>query len=134
KSKATSARTALTAGRDTPEVNGLAAASRLQSEVKERTVPGLRKQKHQKRAEAEARNAISKIKREKDTRLHEIETRIAALEEQQKELVHALEDPAVYEVGGRAVSINRELSNVTADLARLTSEWERITGPVTSGV
>src|SRR5438477_353620 len=79
KSKAVSAKLALTAGRDAPEVNGLATASKLQSEVRSQRsqVRGLRKQKGQKRAEAEARNAISKIKREKDTRLHEIETRIA---------------------------------------------------------
>jgi len=130
KSKAASARTALTAGSGPPEVNGLAAASKLQSDVRKQTAPGSRKQKGQKRAEAEARNIISKVKREKDKRLHDIETQIAALEAQQKELVAALEDPAVYEVGGKAVSINRELSHVTADLARLTNEWETATATV----
>jgi len=124
KSKAASATTALTAGSDVPEVNG------QKSEVRKQTVPGVRMHKAQKRSEAEARNAISKTKREKDQRLHEIETQIAALEAQQKELVAALEDPAVYEVGGRAVSINRELSAVTADLARLTNEWETATATV----
>jgi len=83
-----------------------------------------------KRAEAEARNAISRTKREKDKRLHELEMKIATLEAQQRELVAALEDPAVYEVGGKAVAINRDLSNVTADLARLTREWETATEKV----
>jgi ATP-binding cassette, subfamily F, member 3 len=124
KSKAISAKLALTAGRDGPEVNG------QKPEVRKQTVPGLRKQKGQKRAEAEARNAIAKTKREKDKRLHELEMQIAALEGQQKELVRALEDPAVYESGGRAVSINRELSAVTADLARLINEWESATATV----
>jgi ATP-binding cassette, subfamily F, member 3 len=130
KSQAISAKLALTAGREAPEVNGLAAASKLQSEVRRQTVPGVRKQKAQKRSEADARNVISKAKRERDKRLHELEMQIAALEAQQKELVAALEDPAVYEVGGRAVSINRELSAVTADLARLTNEWEAATATV----
>jgi ATP-binding cassette subfamily F protein 3 len=121
KSKAISARTALTAGRDAPEVNGQKSAV---------SAPGLRKQKGQKRAEAEARNAISRTKREKDKRLHELEMQIAALEEKQKELVAALEDPAVYEVGGRAVSINRELSSVTNQLAHLTDQWENVTETV----
>jgi ATP-binding cassette subfamily F protein 3 len=121
KSKATSARIALTAGSGSPEVNG------QKSEVRKQTAPGSRKQKGQKRAEAEARNAISKAKREKDKRLHEIETQIAALEEQQRELVAALEDPAVYEVGGKAVAINRELSTVTDHLAQLTAQWENFT-------
>jgi ATP-binding cassette, subfamily F, member 3 len=124
KSQAISAKLALTAGREAPEVNG------QKSEVRRQTVAGVRKQKAQKRLEAEARNAISKTKREKDKRLHDIEVQIAALEAQQKELVAALEDPAVYEVGGRAVSINRELSAVTADLARLTNEWEAATATV----
>jgi ATP-binding cassette subfamily F protein 3 len=77
--------------------------------------------------EADARNAISKARREKEKRVHELEMRIAALEGQQKELTAALEDPATYEPGGRATAINRELSAVAGDLARLTAEWESVT-------
>jgi ATP-binding cassette subfamily F protein 3 len=120
KSKATSARTALTAG--STSNNGKPITDHAA-----RTVGGPRKQKGQKRAEAEARNAIARTRREKDKRLHEIETQIAALAAQQKELVAALEDRAVYEPGGRAVSINRELSSVINHLAQLTAEWENVT-------
>jgi ATP-binding cassette subfamily F protein 3 len=120
KSKATSARTALTAG------SSLSPNSNLPTSAPARGP----KMRAQKRAEAEARNVISKTKREKDQRLEEIEMQIAALEERQKELLAALEDPGVYEAGGKAVSINRELSNVTADLARLTREWEAATEKV----
>src|SRR5207302_9407300 len=95
-------------------------------------VRGLRKQKEQKRAEAEVRNAMSKTKREKEKRVQELETKIATLEGHQKELAAALEDPAVYTPGGRATAINRDLSVVAHDLARLTEEWERVTGPVTT--
>ena len=56
----------------------------------------------------------------------------AALEGQQKELAAALEDPAAYTPGGRATAINRALSAVSHDLARLTAEWESVTGAVTS--
>ena len=122
KSKATSARTALTAGRDVPEVNGLAVAK-----VRKQTGSGSRKQKEQKRLEAEARNAIAKARREKEKRVHELETKIAALEGQQKELAAALEDPAAYTPGGRATAINRDLSALSHDLARLTAEWESVT-------
>jgi ATP-binding cassette subfamily F protein 3 len=124
KSKATSARTALTAGNDVSEVNG------QMSEVSKRSGPSIKKPKEQKRLEAEARNALSKAKREKEKRVHELEMKIAALEGQQKELLAALEDPAAYEPGGRAVAINRDLSAVGDDLARLTAEWESITAPV----
>ena len=132
KSKATSARTALTAGRDAPEVNGSAAASKLLPDIRKQTGPGLRKQKAQKRLEAESRNAISKARREKEKRVHELETKIAALEGQQKELAAALEDPAAYQPGGSATTINRDLSALTHDLARLTAEWESVTATVSA--
>ncbi|HSS18088.1 MAG TPA: ABC-F family ATP-binding cassette domain-containing protein, partial [Candidatus Dormibacteraeota bacterium] len=125
KSKATSAQTALTAGRDVPEINGFAVAK-----VRKQSGSGSRKQKEQKRVEAEARNAVAKTRREKEKRVHELEMKIAALEGQQKELVLALGDPTAYEPGGRAVSINRELAAVTADLARLTNKWETVTATV----
>src|SRR5207244_5859468 len=54
KSKATSARIALTAGRDAPEVNG------QKPEVGKQTGSGSRKQKAQKRLEADSRNAVAK--------------------------------------------------------------------------
>ena len=76
------------------------------------------------------RNAIAKARREKEKRVHELETKIAALEGQQKELAAALEDPATYQPGGSATTINRDLSALTHDLARLTAEWESVTATV----
>ena len=82
--------------------------------------------------EAESRNAIAKARREKEKRVHELETKIAALEGQQKELATALEDPAAYTPGGRAIAINRDLSALSHDLARLTAEWESVTATVSA--
>ena len=62
--------------------------------------------------------------------MHELETKIAALEGQQKELAAALEDPAAYTPGGRAAAIKRDLSALSHDLARLTAEWESVTDTV----
>src|SRR5437762_10432690 len=133
KSKATSARTALTAGRAASEVNGVAAATNsVVANVRKQIGSGLRKQKEQKRLEAESRNAISKARREKEKRVHELETKIAALEGQQKALAAALEDPAAYTPAGRAIAINRDLSALSHDLARLTAEWERVTVAVSA--
>ena len=131
KSKATSARTALTAGRDASEVKRYQADPHEETPSKT-TGSGLRKQKAQKRLEAESRNAIAKARREKEKRVHELETKIAALEGQQKELAAALEDPAAYEPGGRATTINRDLSALSHDLARLTAEWESVTATVSA--
>jgi hypothetical protein len=48
----------------------------------------------------------------------------AALEGQQKELAAALGDPAAYTRGSNATAINRDLSAVSHDPARLTEEWK----------
>ncbi|MBA3832271.1 MAG: ABC-F family ATP-binding cassette domain-containing protein [Chthoniobacterales bacterium] len=126
KSQATSARAALTAGRGlTNEQPETAAATAPVG------APGMREQKQQKRAEAEARKALAKGRRETEKRAHDLEMQIAILEGRQKELSGELEDPAAYEPGGRAVAINRELSTVSDELARLTTEWEKATAELT---
>src|SRR5437764_1218283 len=118
KSKAISARTALTAGSSPNNRQPI-------TDNSARRAGGVRQEKAQKRLQAEARNAIAREKREKEKHVHALEMKIAALEGQQRELVTALEDPAAYQPGGRAVVINRELSAVIEDLARLTDEWEQ---------
>jgi len=60
------------------------------------------------------------------------EMKIAALEGQQKELAAALEDPAAYTPSGQATAINRDLSAVAHDLARLMAEWESVTATVSA--
>ena len=105
KSKATSAQTALTAG--STSNNGQA-----DSPIEERADCANRK-----RRSVWKRNRVMRLpkrRREKEKRVHELETKIAALEGQQKELAAALEDPAAYEPGGRATAINRDLSAVAA--------------------
>jgi ATP-binding cassette subfamily F protein 3 len=124
KSEAKSARTALTA--DPGSNNGQPIADNAPR------TGGLREQKAQKRLEAESRNAIAKARREKEKRVHELEMKIAALEGQQKELAAALEDPATYQPGGSATTINRDLSALSHDLARLTAEWESVTATVSA--
>jgi ATP-binding cassette subfamily F protein 3 len=132
KSEATSAQTALTAGCDASEVNDVVAASKLQPGIRRRTDSGSRKHKEQRRLEAESRNAIAKARRENEKRIRELETKIAALEEQQKKLAAALEDPATYKADGHAIAINRDLSALSHDLARLTAEWESVTATVSA--
>jgi ATP-binding cassette subfamily F protein 3 len=122
KSQASSERAALTAGNSlTNSQPDAVVASRVEAGNK----PGLREQREQKRAEAEARKALAKTRRETEKRVRDLEMQIATLEGQQKELAAELEDPAVYEPGGRAVAINRELSAVSAELERLNAEWEK---------
>lgn len=119
KSWAVSERAALTAGEKLAN-----AQPAVELVAPSRTGPGLREQKEQKRAEAEQRKAIARERREKEKRVAELEMHVVALESRQKELAAALEDPAVYEPGGDAMALNRELSAVADELERATAEWE----------
>ncbi len=121
KSKAGSARVALTAGQSLSNAQPQMAGSNGAG----KDAPGLKEQKQRKRQEAEERKERAKAEREKARRLAELEMQIATLEGEQKELAAALEDPAAYEAGGRAVAINRDLAAVCENLERLNSEWEK---------
>jgi len=122
KSKATSAREALTAGQKLTDSR----PTEQDGSAGDRNGPGLREIKEQRRAEAEARKAEAKAKREQEKRLAGFEMQIMNLEGRQKELAAELEDPAAYEAGGNAIQLNRELLTVTEELQRVTAEWEKL--------
>jgi len=119
KSRATSARAALTSGEKLLQpANGATSVIR--------NAPGMRETREQRRAAAEERKAEAKLKREHDKHAHDLEMRILSLEGRQKELTAELEKPETYEAGGAAMQLNREFSAVTAELERLTAEWEKL--------
>jgi ATP-binding cassette subfamily F protein 3 len=113
KTKAESARAALTAG--------TAPTSKVQSAGTAR--PSVDR-KEQKRAEAEQRQARSKERRGQQQIVHGLEKQIQGLEERQRQLTEELEKQETYETPGRAQQINRELVAVQDDLAQLTPRWE----------
>jgi ATP-binding cassette subfamily F protein 3 len=113
KTKAESARAALTAG-TAPTPKGQSAGSARPSVDR----------KEQKRAEAEQRQARSKERRGQQQIVHSLEKQIQQLEERQRQLTEELEKQATYETPGRAQQINRELVAVQDDLAQLTPRWE----------
>ena len=126
KSRATSARSALTAG-DKLHNDQPAEARKAASAP---GGPGMREQREQRRAEAEARKAQSAAKRDLERRVQAIEMRILSLEGRQKSLTEELEKPESYAAGGNAMQLNRDLLTVTDDLARATAEWEKLAGQV----
>lgn len=83
------------------------------------------KTKEEKRAEAEARNAKAKERRDAKSRVEALEAEVLALEEKQKELTAMLESSETYADPGKSFAVNRELANVTDELDRATAEWER---------
>ena len=127
KSRATSARAALTSGdklQNFQPGNGSTPALR--------NAPGMRESREQRRADSEQRKAEAKIKRDHEKRVRDLEMQILKLEGRQKELTAELEKPETYERGGAATQLNRELQAVTSDMERLTSEWEKLGEPKTA--
>jgi ATP-binding cassette subfamily F protein 3 len=121
KSRATSARAALTSGEKLQNFqpsNGAAPVIK--------NAPGMRETREQRRAAAEERKAEAKSKRDHEKKVRDLEMQILKLEGRQKELTEELEKPETYEAGGPATQLNRELSAINGDLERLTAEWEKM--------
>ena len=121
KSRATSARAALTSGNKLQNFQPGNGASPVA-----RNAPSMRESREQRRADSEQRKAEAKIKRDHEKRVRDLEMQILKLEGRQKELTEELEKPETYERGGAATQLNRELQAVSTDLARLTAEWEKM--------
>jgi len=121
KSRASSEREALTAGQKlTDSRAGLVVAA------VEAPKESVFKSKEQKRAEAEARQARSRLRKEQEEVIAKWEAKVSALENRQKEIVAALENPDTYADGGKAVALNRDLLHVQEELEAVTAKWENV--------
>ena len=115
KTKATSARAALTSGgtdgQPTPQ----------------KPVPAPRPavdRKEQKRIEAQQRQARSSERKAEQQRVHQLEKEIEQFETRLAALTAELENPATYEKPGRAADLNREILHVQERLEELNPAWE----------
>lgn len=128
KSRATSARAALTSG---ARLHNLQPSSVSNGAAARALAPasGMRETREQRRADAERRKAQAKVKRHREKHVHELEMQIATLEGRQNELTAELEKPETYEAGGAVMVLNRELLAVSEELERLTVQWEAATTP-----
>ncbi len=84
---------------------------------------GLKEIRAQRRAEAEARQAANRERREKEKRVAALEAEIVVLEARQRELTEQLENPETYENPSLAMEINRQLEGVGEALEKANSEW-----------
>jgi ATP-binding cassette subfamily F protein 3 len=121
KSKATSARAALTAGEQLTNSQPVTPEKSTPSDSAEKT-PTPRKTKEQKRAEAEARQAKSRLKKEHEAKVSDLEKRILTLETRLAEITAELEKPETYQANGAAVTLSRESVTVSATLEQLIAE------------
>ena len=118
KTQATSARVALTASLTNHQPNQFASTAAANN------TGSVFKTKEQKRAEAEARNARSRAKREVEDKMAGIENDLAQAEARQKEVLRLLQDPETYSDGGTAMTLQREAELLDATIERLTGQWE----------
>jgi ATP-binding cassette subfamily F protein 3 len=121
KSKATSARAALTAGEQLTNSQPVVPEKTVSSSSVEKS-PTPRKTKEQKRAEAEARQAKSRLKKEHEAKVSDLEKRILTLETRLAEITAELEKPETYQANGAAVTLSRESVTVSATLEQLIAE------------
>jgi ATP-binding cassette subfamily F protein 3 len=121
KTRATSARAALTAGEGLANLQPDLDPTDLQS----RSGPGLREFKEQKRAEAEQRKQAAKQLRDREKAAAKLEMEVVALEAKLASLTAALEDPAAYAPGGNAMALNREMLTVSDQLQEANAAWEK---------
>jgi ATP-binding cassette subfamily F protein 3 len=113
KTKAESERAGLTAGGASPL-----------SREKPSPVEAAPSRKEQKRIEAEQRQARSREKRERQAVVKQLEEEIQMLETRVQDLTSEMEDPATYQLAGRAQQISRELGEIRLLLPGKTAEWE----------
>lgn len=124
KSKAVSARAALTSNGEKKLHNAQPLIQHHADLPREKKKPGMRETREARRVEADRRKMEAKTKRAHAKQLHDLEQQIMSLEARQKELTVELEKPDTYNAGGAVMQLNRELLAVTEDLARVTEEWE----------
>jgi ATP-binding cassette subfamily F protein 3 len=80
--------------------------------------------KDQKRLEAEQRQARSRVRKEHQQAVHQLEKQIQQIEIRQAEITAELEKPETYQAGGKAMELNREFKHNADELAELTAKWE----------
>ena len=87
---------------------------------------GLKEIKEQRRAEAEARKAANKIRRDTENKLKIMETDISTVEARQREVTTELESLENHK-SSRAYDLNRELATLQERLDAALHEWESLT-------
>ncbi len=84
-----------------------------------------KKNKEQKRKEAEARNAISKERRRLQTIIDGLEADIEQLEQRKMQTEQALADPAVYQNPQQAAEMNKTYRQIQVELQDKEALWEQ---------
>lgn len=124
KTQAGSAKAALTAG--SAALHNARPASPTVQEP--RAATSRAKSKEQKRQEAEARNARSRVRKDLEAEVARIEQNLSKLEEQQTQAVALLQKPDTYADGALATKLQQQLAEIEQEIRRTTKQWEEVGG------
>jgi ATP-binding cassette subfamily F protein 3 len=122
KTKALSARAALTAGEGLSDHRPVAAPVASQPGAG----LGMREMRELRKKEAAERAARAKAAREREKALAAAEAAVVGLEAKQRELLTALEGSEASANSNVAVRLNRELGQVQRDIAEATLRWDAL--------
>lgn len=121
KTRATSARAALTAGEQLSDHRaGVVVVAKTSGS------PGMREVREARKAESAERQARARARRDLERSVAAAEARVIELEGKQAELAQALEAPETYADAALALRLNRELMGVQSDLEEATRQWEEL--------
>lgn len=95
-----------------------------QHSQKPETIPPSKRSKEQKRQEAEARQAVSRQRRQLKESVEACESRIAGLETRKEELEKEIADPATYRKGDYVATLQKEYNAVKEELEAVLLKWE----------
>jgi ATP-binding cassette, subfamily F, member 3 len=123
KTKATSARAALTSGNGNTDSSVRARTDKSSGPTVDR--------KAQKRLEAEQRQARSRVRKEQQQAVHRLEKKIQDLEKRQAEITAELEKPETYQ-GAKAMDLNREFRHNSDEIVQATAQWEKAASELTA--
>jgi ATP-binding cassette, subfamily F, member 3 len=121
KTKALSARSALTAGSAPTAVGAVAKPGNSQPAAGKSAADDDKARRQQAHKEREAQKAEEKKLR---PLVQKLERQIGELEDRQKAIAAELEDPAAWLAGGASKELNKERADNDRRLKQLTAEWE----------
>jgi ATP-binding cassette subfamily F protein 3 len=119
KTKASSARVALTSASTGKGLTNGRPETGKQQRVEQRNVPQA-SGKDRRQQTADARKALVSQRKH----VAQLEAQVEALERKQGDLANELEKPTSYTTPGRALTLNQQLRAVAHDLHRTNVEWE----------
>jgi len=106
------------------------ALSRAEDEPVERidSEPVRKKTKEQKRAEAEARQAVSRRRNQLQQEIDSLERGIDGLESEKKEIENKLASPETYKDSALTVGLQKRYAELKKELGRSYQSWEELRG------